>query len=55
MTEAQRRADQARFHFSFWKALLDKSHLHRPQPVHDEGPNFRFSNGMFALSHTHAN
>ena len=54
MTEAERRADEARFHF--WKGLLDKGHFNHPQLFYDEGPGFfRFSNGTFAPSHTHAN
>ena len=48
MTEAERRADEAHFHFDFWKTLLDEGLLDHPDL-------FRFSDGIFALSPERAN
>ena len=56
MTEAERRADEARFHFDFWKTLLDEGFFDHPDLFYDEGRGFfRFADGTFALSRTHAN
>lgn len=55
-TEAERRADEARFHFGFWKTLLDEALFDHPHLSYDEGQGFfRFSDGTFALSPEHAN
>ncbi len=56
MTEAERRADEARFNFDFWKGLLDEGFFDHPDLFYDEGPGFfRFSDGTFALSSERAN
>ena len=55
-TEAERRADEARFHFEFWKTLLDEGLFDHPDLFYDEGRDFfRFSEGTFALSRERAN
>ncbi|MDP9439691.1 MAG: hypothetical protein M3P49_13290 [Actinomycetota bacterium] len=55
-TEAERRAEFARFSFDFWKTLLDESHFEHPDLFYDEGPGFfRFSDGTFALSRERGN
>ena len=56
MTEADRRADKARFHFDFWKTLLDEGLLDHHDLFCDAGRGFlRFSDGIFALSPERAN
>ncbi len=55
-TEAERKADFARYQFDFWKGLLDEDLFDHPELFWDEGPGFfRFSDGTFALSRERAN
>ena len=50
-TEAERKADFARYQFDFWKGLLDEDLGGHPLLFWDEARGFfRFSDGTFALS-----
>ena len=56
MTEAERKADFARYQFDFWKGLLDEDLGGHPPLFRDEGRGFfRFSDGTFALSRERGN
>ena len=56
MTEAERRADRARFMFEHEKTYRDEGMDGHPDLFYDEGPGFfRFSDGTFALSPEHGN
>ena len=51
MTEAERRTEETRFHFDFWKGLLGEGLCDHPDLFYGEGRSFfRFSDGTFALS-----